>query len=41
MFTRKKMEDINDKLCREIWGDVHVEWRFVPAVNHTGGVLCL
>lgn len=36
-----KLEAIQDNLSSALWGDSCVEWRFVPAINHAGGLLCL
>src|ERR1044072_299493 len=36
-----KMKLIDRKICNAVWGDSNVEWRFIPAINNGGGLLCL
>nr|KYP36537.1 Putative ribonuclease H protein At1g65750 family [Cajanus cajan] len=36
-----KKEDIDERLCKLLWGDGNCEWRAVPAINTAGGLLCL
>src|ERR1044072_4193126 len=36
-----KVSQVDSKLCYSIWGDNHFEWKVLPAVNTSGGVLCI
>ena len=34
-------ESIDKTMCQSLWGDADVSWETHPAVNTTGGILCL
>ena len=36
-----KLEVVDQKICKEVWGDSEVEWRAVPATNRAGGIITL
>ena len=36
-----KMQTVDMGVCNQIWGDSNFDWRFIPAVERPGGVLCV
>lgn len=36
-----KLQEVDLRICRQIWGDVDFEWLMAPAVNRGGGLLCI
>lgn len=36
-----KKQQIDTKMCQSLWGDNDVTWELQPAINTTGGLLCL
>ncbi|XP_057415016.1 uncharacterized protein LOC130709903 [Lotus japonicus] len=40
-FQETKLETIDVRLCKSLWGDDSFEWTFLPAINRGGGLLCV
>lgn len=36
-----KLEVVNLKICKEVWGDSKVEWRTVPEINSVGEIIMI
>ena len=36
-----KKESIERSMCQAMWGDTTVSWEVQPAINSTGGLLCM
>lgn len=36
-----KLQEVDLRICKQIWGEEDLEWEFVSAVNRGGGLLCI
>ncbi|XP_057451864.1 uncharacterized protein LOC130743648 [Lotus japonicus] len=40
-IQESKLQYLDKRICSQIWGDSNFEWRVIPAVNRSGGLICI
>lgn len=36
-----KSQNLDRRICTQLWGDSEFDWKAIPAVNRGGGLLCI
>lgn len=40
-FQEVKTQNFNNRLIKKLWGEDNFDWAFSPAINRSGGILCI
>src|ERR1044072_5792714 len=41
LLQETKLQNIDNRLCCQIWGDADFDWKMMPSTNTAGGLLCI
>ncbi|XP_057418204.1 uncharacterized protein LOC130712385 [Lotus japonicus] len=41
LLQETKLQVVDQRQCVSLWGDSNCDWRYTPAVNSSGGLLCI
>ena len=40
-IQESKLEIVDLRICKQVWGDSEVEWKVIPALNSAGGIITM